>query len=425
MIGIGAPAFHNADSIPRFVQAGIRRPAGAAGQERLAAAVLSDGAPRTRVEIEEFVGAWLTLEPSERTSLGGGEQRPGRRLHAGASMYQRQRQVSRPRLTSQYRTFPAVSCRARRSRGEIADAIFLYIGARIRLGYGAGDSRPARSRRSRLGEAVQLGWTSWMAPNWSNTDETICAPTRGSMSSAALRNSVGARRRISEGTVMGADISVESVAGKLNSVGYEAFIQALRQAKTAGNRNIELGALAVPDPAEGQDRHRADRGPLQAQPRQAARRRDCRRQRLPQERDGDAGHLQPGRRRARPRLALRDAAVRRDADPHRPLAGGDAQVARAQARAGRRLAGVRQDPGRRTRRQPSRDLGGIGRGQSASDGRLGHRRGERGRRRPPRRAPRARPRSTASARTSPPRRSPGRWIRSSAATRKSARSSTC
>jgi type VI secretion system protein VasG len=40
---------------------------------------------------------------------------------------------------------------------------------------------------------------------------------------------------------MAADISVESVAGKLNRIGYESFIQALRQAKTAGNRNIELG----------------------------------------------------------------------------------------------------------------------------------------------------------------------------------------
>ncbi|MGA2793633.1 MAG: type VI secretion system ATPase TssH, partial [Roseiarcus sp.] len=39
---------------------------------------------------------------------------------------------------------------------------------------------------------------------------------------------------------MGADISVESVTGKLNRVGYDAFIQALRQAKGAGNRNVEL-----------------------------------------------------------------------------------------------------------------------------------------------------------------------------------------
>jgi type VI secretion system protein VasG len=37
-----------------------------------------------------------------------------------------------------------------------------------------------------------------------------------------------------------ADISLEIVAGKLNRVGYEAFFKALRQAKGAGNRNVEL-----------------------------------------------------------------------------------------------------------------------------------------------------------------------------------------
>src|SRR5579859_3770510 len=37
-----------------------------------------------------------------------------------------------------------------------------------------------------------------------------------------------------------ADISLETVAGKLNRVGYEAFFKALRQAKGAGNRNVEL-----------------------------------------------------------------------------------------------------------------------------------------------------------------------------------------
>jgi type VI secretion system protein VasG len=37
-----------------------------------------------------------------------------------------------------------------------------------------------------------------------------------------------------------ADISLEAVAGKLNRVGYEAFFKALRQAKGAGNRNVEL-----------------------------------------------------------------------------------------------------------------------------------------------------------------------------------------
>jgi type VI secretion system protein VasG len=37
-----------------------------------------------------------------------------------------------------------------------------------------------------------------------------------------------------------ADISLEAVTGKLNRIGYETFIQALRQAKSAGNRNLEL-----------------------------------------------------------------------------------------------------------------------------------------------------------------------------------------
>ncbi|MGA3000054.1 AAA family ATPase, partial [Bradyrhizobium sp.] len=36
------------------------------------------------------------------------------------------------------------------------------------------------------------------------------------------------------------DISLEAVAGKLNRVGYEALFKALRQAKSAGNRNVEL-----------------------------------------------------------------------------------------------------------------------------------------------------------------------------------------
>ncbi|WP_395665433.1 type VI secretion system ATPase TssH [Methylocella sp.] len=37
-----------------------------------------------------------------------------------------------------------------------------------------------------------------------------------------------------------ADVSLEAVTGKLNRVGYETFMQALRQAKGAGNRNVEL-----------------------------------------------------------------------------------------------------------------------------------------------------------------------------------------
>jgi type VI secretion system protein VasG len=36
------------------------------------------------------------------------------------------------------------------------------------------------------------------------------------------------------------DISLETVTGKLNSLGYDAFLKSFRQAKAAGNRNVEL-----------------------------------------------------------------------------------------------------------------------------------------------------------------------------------------
>ncbi len=222
-----------------------------------------------------------------------------------------------------------------------------------------------------------------------------------------------------------ADISLEAVAGKLNRIGYEAFIQALRQAKSAGQPQRGAGALAAPHPAEGPIRPRPHGRSLQARPRQAADGHRGRGQGLPPQRDRDAGHLQHRDRSARPRLALRHAVLRRDPNPHRPPAGGWAQDAGAAARVHQRLAGVRQDQCRRARGRVRQDLGRIGRGEPASDGRVW------AASRPARPAPRrrraraARPRSTAIRRISPPRPPPARWTRSSAATTRSASSSTC
>ena len=224
---------------------------------------------------------------------------------------------------------------------------------------------------------------------------------------------------------MGADISVESVTGKLNRVGYDAFIQALRQAKGAGNRNIELAIGCSHLLQKDRTDLALDRRSFQARPRQAAGRRDGCRQRLSQERNRDAGHFQPGRRCARSRLALCDAAVWRDADPHRPSARRDAQIARTEARAAPRFRGVRQDFRRRTGGRPSLDLGRIRGRQSAADGRFGLGRGGRrwnGRRAGRQGHHRARSVQPGSDREGQIR---ARWTRSSAATRKSARSSTC
>jgi type VI secretion system protein ImpH len=54
----------------------------------------------------------------------------------------------------------------------LADLVFLYIGDQlewdVELGILAGAVEPVR-----LGGFGQLGWTSWMAPNWSKTDQTV------------------------------------------------------------------------------------------------------------------------------------------------------------------------------------------------------------------------------------------------------------
>ena len=55
---------------------------------------------------------------------------------------------------------------------QIADAVFLYLGREydwdMELAIPAGQITPVR-----LGQDAQIGWTSWMSPNWAKTDETF------------------------------------------------------------------------------------------------------------------------------------------------------------------------------------------------------------------------------------------------------------
>jgi len=171
MIGIGTPALRDADSISDFAKlqfAGL-----------LAARVKSASRLRSvlssllmaRVEIDEFVGTWLQFDPGERTRLGSANSRLGEDCVAGASMFgvsDKFRVRVYVRDIEHFKRFLPGSPLAE----EIADAIFLYVGEEydweMELAIPAGEITPVR-----LGQDVQLGWTSWMAPNWTKTDETI------------------------------------------------------------------------------------------------------------------------------------------------------------------------------------------------------------------------------------------------------------
>ena len=176
MIGIGAPAYREADSIPDFAKlqyAGLLAPR-AKSASRLRTFLSSF--LRTRVEIEEFVGAWLAFDPGERTRLGAANSRLGVDSVAGSTIYtvsDKFRVRVYVRDIAHFRQFLPGSPVAR----EIADAIFLYVGEEydwdMELAIPAGEITPVR-----LGESVQLGWTSWTAPNWAKTDETIRTDAR-------------------------------------------------------------------------------------------------------------------------------------------------------------------------------------------------------------------------------------------------------
>ena len=171
MIGIGTPAFRDADSISDFAKlpyAGL-----------LAARVKSASRLRSflssflesRVEIDEFVGSWLELDPTERTRLGQANSRLGTDCVAGASMYtvsDKFRIRVFVRDIKHFREFLPGSAVAR----QIADAVFLYVGREydwdMELAIPAGQITPVR-----LGQDAQIGWTSWMSPNWAKTDETF------------------------------------------------------------------------------------------------------------------------------------------------------------------------------------------------------------------------------------------------------------
>ena len=168
-----------------------------------------------------------------------------------------------------------------------------------------------------------------------------------------------------------ADISLEAVTGKLNRVGYEPSSRRLRQAKGAGNRNVELAHWLFHILQKERSDISADRRSLQARSRQAA--------------DGPRRMRSTASARTRPRcrasptrcidvldrgwhyatLFFGETQIRTG-----HLLVGGAEVDRAAARADQPVAGVRQDQRRRACRRAPRDLGAIGRGKPAPDGRL-------------------------------------------------------
>jgi type VI secretion system protein ImpH len=185
MIGVGSPPYRNVDTISDFAKmefAGLLAPK-AKSASRLRNLIA--GLFGVKVEIDEFVGAWLSFEKQECTQLGSSQSLLGSDTILGASVFS---------VSDKFRIRVFVKDIAQYERflpgpdlaQQIGDAVFLYLGEEfdwdMELAIPAGEITPVR-----LGLGAKLGWTSWMAPNWSRTDQTIRTDARFHVVSRMIR----------------------------------------------------------------------------------------------------------------------------------------------------------------------------------------------------------------------------------------------
>jgi type VI secretion system protein ImpH len=170
-IGLAGASYRGLDSVPDMAKSGftgLMAPA-AKSASRLRAVI--SALFGLRVEIEEFVGMRLTLEPADYTRLGVANMQLSADAMLGASVYSVQDKFSLRLYTetlAHYERFLPTGDLAE----PLADIVHFYAG--MALEYDVELALPAREAPGiRLGESGRLGWTSWLAPEWSDREDWL------------------------------------------------------------------------------------------------------------------------------------------------------------------------------------------------------------------------------------------------------------
>lgn len=164
MAGVGSQPYLDRDSVPdaeKLAHAGLigAQAKSASRLQRFLAGLFG-----ARVEIEQFVGTRLVFDPADRTRLGRAHCSLGGDALLGASVYSVEdkfRVVIVARDLADFERFLPQGDRCE----PLADAVFIHLGEQfewdVELALPVGEVEPVR-----LGRSGRLGWTSWMAPNW-------------------------------------------------------------------------------------------------------------------------------------------------------------------------------------------------------------------------------------------------------------------
>ncbi|MEW6643188.1 MAG: type VI secretion system baseplate subunit TssG [Pseudomonadota bacterium] len=173
-VGLGSAVFVDRDTIPDMAKLGF---AGLIAPKAKCASRLArflQGLFDVRVEVDEFVGSWLAFERKDCSSLGRRHAGLGKDLLLGSRVFSVEDKI-RIRVFVrdfvQYESFLPTG--AANLSEPLADAVFFYIGDEldweVELAIPSGAVAPVR-----LGQSGRLGWTTWVAPNWTSTEEYRC-----------------------------------------------------------------------------------------------------------------------------------------------------------------------------------------------------------------------------------------------------------
>lgn len=159
-VGLGSPALQNRDTIPDYAKLGL---AGLLGPKVKSASRVKSMVAHlfeVGVEVEEFVGTWLEIEPGDRMKLGQKGSALGQDTLIGSSTYSvtdKFRIHVLVRDLEQFETFLPSG----KVCDKLADLVFFYLGD-LPL-YEVQLTLPKREvRPTALGSFGRLGWTSWM-----------------------------------------------------------------------------------------------------------------------------------------------------------------------------------------------------------------------------------------------------------------------
>lgn len=170
-IGVGSRPYQGLDTVPDPEKLAY---AGLLGAQAKSASRLRNflaGLFGAEVEVEQFIGMRLVFDPADRTRLGRTHSALGGDALLGGSVYSVEDKFRIGILARDMEQF----CRFL-PNGDLceplADAVFFHLGDQfewdVELALPVGEVQPVR-----LGQSGNLGWTSWVAPNWGESEGSL------------------------------------------------------------------------------------------------------------------------------------------------------------------------------------------------------------------------------------------------------------